>query len=214
MSTDVAKLIVTQGPLKGTEYLLQEEVNNIGREPLNDIVIKLPALSRRHVRIIVDNQGFLLEDLNSTNGTYLNQERLSGSVWLQHGDEIDLAKSIALIFSTGAPLDIEDTSPIPVTAPAPTIPTTSDATMVSSAPLLVDPTPPTPETSSNRSCLIPIVIFLFLVIFAGSAFLYLADAYAPNYLYCGAMQPVIANLADLLSSLLGQTYQPIACPIP
>lgn len=63
----------------------------VGRDPACDIVLDYPNVSRRHCRITQNGQGFLLEDLNSRNGTFLNGVLVGGPETLQTGDEVEVS---------------------------------------------------------------------------------------------------------------------------
>ncbi len=82
----------------------QNEIS-IGRSDDNDLAIDDEAVSSRHARIIFENGKWMLEDLNSTNGTYLNNQRIFTSTVLINGDEIMLGKQSLLI-------DIPDAYPL------------------------------------------------------------------------------------------------------
>ncbi len=69
----------------------------IGRTPDNEIAIELPEVSRRHARLAFTEGGYVLQDLNSNNGTYLNGER-TAEARLQHGDQIQIGP-VLFIFS-------------------------------------------------------------------------------------------------------------------
>ncbi len=75
----------------------------LGREIGVDILIDSPGISRRHARIIVENNRRYLEDLGSSNGTFLNGERLQGRRELTNGDEIRLGRTVALIYQGEPP---------------------------------------------------------------------------------------------------------------
>ncbi|MBK8783714.1 MAG: FHA domain-containing protein [Anaerolineales bacterium] len=60
----------------------------IGRDPGNDVVIPSPNVSRFHTQIEKVGQRYRVEDLRSSNGTYVNGERIDGSVWLKPNDSI------------------------------------------------------------------------------------------------------------------------------
>lgn len=98
MSPLPAKLIVRFGPHPNQEYPLPEHTVTIGREPINDIVMNDPEVSRRHTRISYRDGQFLAEDLGSTNGTFINGRRLTGPSPLFHGDIVDLGDSISFTF--------------------------------------------------------------------------------------------------------------------
>ncbi|MHB8193452.1 MAG: FHA domain-containing protein [Bellilinea sp.] len=53
-----------------------------------------PGVSRRHARLIQQDQGYLLEDLGSSNGTFVNGERISTGVQLKNGDEVRLGQAV------------------------------------------------------------------------------------------------------------------------
>jgi pSer/pThr/pTyr-binding forkhead associated (FHA) protein len=63
----------------------------VGRKPDNDVVIDNPAVSSHHCRIVLVNDTFFVEDLNSTNGVFLNAKKIVKS-GLQHNDVIGIAK--------------------------------------------------------------------------------------------------------------------------
>src|SRR5262245_36609879 len=65
-------------------------VLRIGRDPDNDVVIDAPMVSRRHARLVVDGAGARIEDLGSSNGTYVNGERVRGGAAVRPGDRVGL----------------------------------------------------------------------------------------------------------------------------
>jgi pSer/pThr/pTyr-binding forkhead associated (FHA) protein len=95
------KLIVKQGPSPDQEFALRDGETLIGRDNSHDmdIVIPSPAVSRLHAKISREGDVFMLHDLGSSNGTYLNGLRLDEHPkQLNAGDEIGLGGSITLIF--------------------------------------------------------------------------------------------------------------------
>ena len=68
----VAKLITTSSTGEKTEYELVNETTTIGRKPGNDIQIDNLSVSGRHAQVITILEDSFLEDLGSTNGTYVN----------------------------------------------------------------------------------------------------------------------------------------------
>jgi ABC-type multidrug transport system ATPase subunit/pSer/pThr/pTyr-binding forkhead associated (FHA) protein len=62
----------------------------IGRDPENDVVIDAPMVSRRHARLVVDGGRSRIEDLGSSNGTYVNGVRVRGTSAVRPGDRIGL----------------------------------------------------------------------------------------------------------------------------
>jgi pSer/pThr/pTyr-binding forkhead associated (FHA) protein len=72
---------------------LAQNETQIGKGPRNDIVISDPAVSTTHAIIKSENGSFIISDLGSRNGTYVNGERLSGPRKLQHGDVVGVGLS-------------------------------------------------------------------------------------------------------------------------
>ena len=66
---------------------------HIGRDAENDVVLDYPSISAYHARILRTGGGALIEDLGSTNGTYLNEQPLNGPQPLHSGDRIRIGDS-------------------------------------------------------------------------------------------------------------------------
>lgn len=86
------KLLVVSGPLQGREFLVNKDVFTIGSGERNDLIISDSTVSRRHCEIAVDQNGYLIRDLESTNGTKVQNIRVS-SAHLAPGAEIQLGKT-------------------------------------------------------------------------------------------------------------------------
>jgi hypothetical protein len=91
-------LVMTQGPSRGSTYLVDKPVITIGRDPGSDIVIDHPQVSRSHARLLWQADGVVLEDTGSSNGSYVNRNRVRGSVRLSNGDAIILGGVVSLTF--------------------------------------------------------------------------------------------------------------------
>jgi pSer/pThr/pTyr-binding forkhead associated (FHA) protein len=72
----------------GKEHELEQGLTRIGRDAENEIVVVSKRASREHAHILRDGRRTSVEDKNSTNGTYLNGERLQGKAFLRDGDKI------------------------------------------------------------------------------------------------------------------------------
>ncbi len=98
MQSLYGKLVVGSGPTAGEEYDLPLPQTIIGRDPGADIVISAAGVSRQHCRVHFDGRQYSLEDLGSSNGTFINGKRLSGTQPLNSGDQIGLGQTITLTF--------------------------------------------------------------------------------------------------------------------
>ena len=90
------QLTMRSGPTPGKTFPLEKEEILLGRDLANDIPISDPEISRRHVRFIMQGASILIEDLGSTNGTFLNGQRISSPQQLRAGDVITLGEDIVL----------------------------------------------------------------------------------------------------------------------
>lgn len=73
-------------------YDLDKETILIGREDDVDIVIDNPSVSRKHAQVRKEGAGWVVEDLGSSNGTFLHGEKISGARPVKEGDEIGFGK--------------------------------------------------------------------------------------------------------------------------
>jgi hypothetical protein len=90
------KLTIRQGPKPNQVFDLDKDVLTLGREAGNDLVVEDPQISRRHARLTRQGNSYLLEDLGSTNGTFVNGSRVTTPVLLANGDLIGLADTVVL----------------------------------------------------------------------------------------------------------------------
>ena len=86
------RLTGLSGPVAGLEFPLEGDCIRLGRAPDNEITIDDHNLSRTHAQLVRQKQGFMLVDLGSTNGTYVNSQKVSQTV-LREGDEIAVGLS-------------------------------------------------------------------------------------------------------------------------
>jgi pSer/pThr/pTyr-binding forkhead associated (FHA) protein len=103
-------LVIYKGALAGMRWPLSREPVTLGRAADCDIVLPERQISRYHVRIEWDADGYVLRDLGSKNGTFVNGERVRGQLYrLRDGDEISLATTLQIGFVAGeATLPLED----------------------------------------------------------------------------------------------------------
>lgn len=97
-------LMVFDGETKGTMYKLQKGDTLIGRDTECDIVISFPNVSRKHIKIVVDDKlNVSAEDLNSLNGTEINGVKLKGDIPLENGDIIKIGSVTLKYLLEGEP---------------------------------------------------------------------------------------------------------------
>ena len=87
-------LVVTAGPLTGTSLPLRESGTVIGRNPECALVLDDDFASGRHARIFHREGAWFVEDLGSTNGTFLGTERLTGPVRVEAGSTLRIGKTV------------------------------------------------------------------------------------------------------------------------
>ena len=102
----MAVLAVTEGPSKGNRFVLQDRdsaVVNLGRDPTLQIALEDQSASRRHAQIKCSAGSFQIVDLGSSNGTYVNAERLAPRAphELEDNDVVKIGKTLALFRSSG-----------------------------------------------------------------------------------------------------------------
>jgi predicted component of type VI protein secretion system len=196
MSPLTNRLIVRTGPNPGMVFDLTKEIATLGRDVANDIVLGDPEVSRQHARITRTPGGYVIEDMGSTNGTFINSERLTAPRVMRDGDLIGLSEKVTLSFEVQAP-GMEETmvspdaeagryvhmkrEPAPAPAPAPVA---SPPSPVRQAAPAAPPRPPIVEEPRRRrspwllagcGCLVILAVLV--------AVLWYMDAYHPDILY-------------------------------
>jgi len=182
------QLIMRSGPTPGAAFLLEGDQIDIGRDSTNGVVINDAEISRRHARLSFQGGKYVLEDLGSTNGTFVNGQRLAGPRVLKAGEVISFGEQIVMIFEAMMTPDVGATvvspraaavpaAPRPVMPPPP-LPTE----YVGSVPASPSPAP-IPGTLIRRPnpvwIIVAVGVFLFLCMCV--AFFWWVDA---NFLWC------------------------------
>ena len=93
----------------GTMHPLLEDVTTIGRTPANAIALADGSVSSNHARVIRTADGFVLEDVGSRNGTYVNSEKVAGRRALADGDIVRFGKML-LTFNVAVETKRQDTT--------------------------------------------------------------------------------------------------------
>ncbi|MBN1486740.1 MAG: FHA domain-containing protein [Anaerolineae bacterium] len=118
-------LVMEEGPDVGTRYELRGKHITVGRAPNNTIAINNSRISRHHAQIRIMPGGAVVEDIGSTNGTFVNGVQLSGPHLLSPDEIIGLADSIRFRFIVEKPQQEREAAPqyaapMDVTPPPPT----------------------------------------------------------------------------------------------
>jgi hypothetical protein len=74
---NATRLVITSGPKAGTEFPLSEESITIGRSSDSSLVIRDDYTSTHHARLMLWNEEWMIQDLDSTNGTFLSGSRVT-----------------------------------------------------------------------------------------------------------------------------------------
>jgi pSer/pThr/pTyr-binding forkhead associated (FHA) protein len=94
-------LVIRRGPGAGSRFLLDEELVTAGRHPDSHVFLDDVTVSRRHAEIVRTSGGYLVRDVESLNGTYVNRVRIDGDVELHAGDELQIGR-FKLVFLVAA----------------------------------------------------------------------------------------------------------------
>ncbi len=98
-------LTMRKGPKPEQPFNFTQEIIALGRRDDNDVVIDDPQVSRRHASLSWEEGEFVLRDLGSANGTFLNAVRITEPHALREGDVIGLGGDVVLSFNVAGSLD-------------------------------------------------------------------------------------------------------------
>ena len=172
------QLVMHSGPTPGKVFPLEGDVITIGREAGNGIIINDAEVSRKHTQFVFQGGKVVVSDLGSTNGTFVDGQRLTGQQVLQSGQIISLGEQISLLFeaviqvdpnatimSTGHPPVVPMPMPTPISSPvsqpSPT-PAPVYAGQVPAGPKPYTPAPVPAKSGGNSKVVIAIVVLIVL----------------------------------------------------
>jgi hypothetical protein len=93
-------LWVKRGPNAGSKFVLERDVTLAGRHPDSEIFLDDITVSRRHAEFTRTDAGYVVRDVGSLNGTYLNRERIDEAN-LANGDEVQIGKFKLVFLAAG-----------------------------------------------------------------------------------------------------------------
>ena len=155
MPTSGLRLFMRQGPRAGQTFDVVKPIAVIGREAGNDIVIEDPQVSRHHAKLTLQGGSYVVEDLGSTNGTFMDGRRIMTPTPLLIGGRLGLGDTVVLEVQPGGVGEQPQPVVSPPPAPAFSPPPAYSPTPAYGAPLPAygAPTsPPPPVEKKGRSC--------------------------------------------------------------
>jgi len=182
------QLMMRSGPTPGASFTLEGDQIDIGRDSTNEIVINDAEISRRHARLTFQGGKYVLEDLGSTNGTFVNGQRLAGPRVLKSGEVVSFGEQIVMIFEAthfdaGATVVSPRAAAVPAASRPVMPPPPPPVEYVGSVP--ANPAPmPMPGTVNIRRpnpVLIVVAVGVFLFLCMCVAFFWWVDS---NFLWC------------------------------
>ncbi|MFO0896439.1 MAG: ATP-binding protein [Pirellulales bacterium] len=96
-------LFVIRGRNQGARFELTEELSSLGRDGSSDLQVNDTEVSRRHAQLRRDGGHYLLSDLGSSNGTYLNGRRIEDEQPLASGDQVQIGGTLMLYTGPSQP---------------------------------------------------------------------------------------------------------------
>jgi pSer/pThr/pTyr-binding forkhead associated (FHA) protein len=96
-----ALLVVLRGANTGARFLLDADTVTSGRHPDSDIFLDDVTVSRKHATFQREHGGFVVADVGSLNGTYVNRKRIDAAE-LHNGDEVQIGKFRLVFYGSSA----------------------------------------------------------------------------------------------------------------
>ena len=192
------QLIMRSGPTPGASFILEGDQLTIGRDATNEITINDAEISRRHARLTFQGGKYVLEDLGSTNGTFVNGQRLAGPRVLKAGEVVQFGEQIMLVFEVttidaGATMVSPRASAAVPSTPRPAAPVPPPAEYVGSVPASPAPSAVAPAKKMNLTPII-IGVVVFMLICCCIGVLLWVDADATHARWCMFPFRIIAQL--------------------
>ena len=178
------QLIMRSGPTPGASFTLEGDQIDIGRDSTNELVINDAEISRRHARLTFQGGKYVLEDLGSTNGTFVNGQRLAGPRVLKAGEVVSFGEQIVMVFDAthfdaGATVVSPRASAVPAASRPVMAPPPAPVEYVGSMPANPSPAPINIRRPNPILIVVGVGVFLFLCMCV--AFFWWVDA---NFLWC------------------------------
>jgi hypothetical protein len=194
-------LVMENGPTPGKLLTISGQAQILGRGEGSHIIIADKALSRKHVRTWATPDGLVVEDLDSTNGTFVNGQRISSPVRLSRGDTLQLGADVTLTVQS-----IQGGTDDTVLESAPS---GYEKTMIPMVPSVAVSTPVLPQKSNSAWVWLGLVMVIIIAIIVAGGLGYLFFSRSSPAEVAG---PPTATVTPLPVETLAATKQP-ATPV-
>ena len=168
------QLVLRSDPAPGMTYPLEGDQITIGRDSTNGVAINHSEVSRRHSKLSFQGGKYVIEDMGSTNGTFVNGQRLGGQTVLKPGDVVSLGEQIVLMYDAIS-MDAGATVAASRKAvhPSPVVPA-APPSAPPAAPAYSPPVAPAGQRSNTMPMILGLGVLLFLCACGG--FLWWVDS--------------------------------------
>jgi hypothetical protein len=209
------QFVMRSGPTVGKVYPLDAQEVTIGRDSTNVVAINDAEISRRHARMELRGSAYVIQDLGSTNGTFVNGIRISGMQVLNPGDSVSFGEGIVLAYEPVADMNAtvhsaraprtgaQKPAPVPAPIPAP-IPVRAPAWAPPPAPVYSGQVPASPipmpaatapaKKSGNQVIIIVVAAIVVCLILGCVATLLYVDADKTGMRWCTFPISIFAKL--------------------
>jgi len=168
------QFVMRSGPTPGATFSLEGDQVIIGRDSTSGVAINDAEVSRKHARLMFQGGKYVIEDLGSTNGTFVNGQRLAGPVVLKGGDVVSLGEQIVLMYDALSVDAGETMVSARKSTPRPAAPVTAAAPAPSPASAVA---PMAPAKKPNMTpVLIGVGVLVLVCVCIGAAYAWFAPA--------------------------------------
>jgi hypothetical protein len=183
------QFVMRSGPTVGKTFPLDAQEVTIGRDAVNIVAINDGEVSRKHARMELRGSTYVIQDLGSTNGTFVNGTRITGMQVINPGDTVAFGEGIVLVLENvgdvnatilsakAPPVSVQRPTPAPAPVPAPApAPAPAPVYMPPPAPAPVYsgqvpagpvPMPPEPAPAKKKFPVWLIILIILLVLICG-----------------------------------------------
>jgi pSer/pThr/pTyr-binding forkhead associated (FHA) protein len=197
------QFVMRSGPTPGKVFPLEGPEIIIGRDNTSSLMIEDAEVSRKHTRLVWQSLGYVIEDLGSTNGTFVDGQRLTTPYVLRGGESVSLGENIVLFYQSTTDLDAtvlstsasavkqavaeakataEAPKPEIPSAPPQPVPTSVREAQSRPAPISPEPVQPVAPKKPRKSMVILLVVLLGLLCVCG--FIAISLYRAPISFWC------------------------------